>query len=149
MMPRAAEDMWGFYPFRKRISPSYLFVIFLIQRNYGNISWQIQAPRVNGLRHDHYLVEFAQYRLLPVDVMIVAWVFSMAVSIQILAGMMEFKKGNTFGLTAFTSYGAFWLSLVGILMLPRWALLMQQCKVSSARILACGAFSPYSCFSAP
>lgn len=42
--------------------------------------------------------------------------------IQILAGMMEFKKGNTFGTTAFTSYGAFWLSLVGILMLPRMAL---------------------------
>ncbi|MBU9857592.1 acetate uptake transporter [Rahnella bonaserana] len=39
--------------------------------------------------------------------------------IQVLAGMMEFKKGNTFGTTAFTSYGAFWLSLVGILMLPR------------------------------
>ncbi|MBU9848480.1 acetate uptake transporter [Rahnella ecdela] len=39
--------------------------------------------------------------------------------IQILAGMMEFKKGNTFGTTAFTSFGAFWLSLVGILMLPR------------------------------
>ncbi|WP_426784982.1 acetate uptake transporter [Rahnella variigena] len=42
--------------------------------------------------------------------------------IQILAGMMEFKKGNTFGTTAFTSYGAFWLSLVGILMLPRMGL---------------------------
>jgi len=42
--------------------------------------------------------------------------------IQILAGMMEFKKGNTFGTTAFTSYGAFWLSLVGILLLPRMGL---------------------------
>jgi succinate-acetate transporter protein len=42
--------------------------------------------------------------------------------IQILAGVMEFKKGNTFGTTAFTSYGAFWLSLVGILMLPRMGL---------------------------
>ena len=42
--------------------------------------------------------------------------------IQILAGMMEFKKGNTFGTTAFTSYGAVWLSLVGILMLPRMGL---------------------------
>src|SRR4051812_41196858 len=29
---------------------------------------------------------------------------------QLLAGMWEFKKGNTFGATAFTSYGAFWLS---------------------------------------
>jgi uncharacterized protein len=29
---------------------------------------------------------------------------------QLLAGMWEFRKGNTFGATAFTSYGAFWLS---------------------------------------
>jgi hypothetical protein len=29
---------------------------------------------------------------------------------QVLAGMWEFKAGNTFGATAFTSYGAFWLS---------------------------------------
>jgi succinate-acetate transporter protein len=31
---------------------------------------------------------------------------------QIIAGMMEWKKNNTFGTTAFTSYGLFWLSLV-------------------------------------
>jgi succinate-acetate transporter protein len=29
---------------------------------------------------------------------------------QLLAGMWEFSKGNTFGATAFSSYGAFWLS---------------------------------------
>jgi len=29
---------------------------------------------------------------------------------QVLAGMWEFVKGNTFGAAAFTSYGAFWLS---------------------------------------
>ncbi|MBN9102271.1 MAG: acetate uptake transporter [Pseudonocardia sp.] len=29
---------------------------------------------------------------------------------QLLAGMWEFKKANTFGAVAFTSYGAFWLS---------------------------------------
>src|ERR687884_1706426 len=29
---------------------------------------------------------------------------------QLLAGMWEFRKGNTFGATAFGSYGAFWLS---------------------------------------
>lgn len=34
---------------------------------------------------------------------------------QIIAGIMEFRKGNTFGLTAFTSYGLFWLSLVYII----------------------------------
>jgi uncharacterized protein len=29
---------------------------------------------------------------------------------QLLAGMWEFRTGNTFGATAFSSYGAFWLS---------------------------------------
>jgi succinate-acetate transporter protein len=32
---------------------------------------------------------------------------------QLLAGMWEFRKANTFGATAFTSYGAFWLSFAG------------------------------------
>jgi succinate-acetate transporter protein len=30
---------------------------------------------------------------------------------QILAGMWEFRTGNTFGATAFTSYGAFWMAV--------------------------------------
>ena len=30
---------------------------------------------------------------------------------QLLAGMWEFRKGNTFRPTAFTSYGTFWISL--------------------------------------
>mmetsp|Transcript_58908 Transcript_58908/g.124957 ORF Transcript_58908/g.124957 Transcript_58908/m.124957 type:complete len:207 (-) Transcript_58908:103-723(-) len=30
---------------------------------------------------------------------------------QFAAGMWEFRTGNTFGATAFTSYGAFWISL--------------------------------------
>jgi uncharacterized protein len=38
---------------------------------------------------------------------------------QIIAGAMEFKKGNTFGLTAFTSYGLFWISLVGLWVFPK------------------------------
>ena len=33
---------------------------------------------------------------------------------QVFAGMWEVKKGNTFGATAFTSYGLFWMSLVTI-----------------------------------
>jgi len=35
---------------------------------------------------------------------------------QLLAGMWEFPKGNTFGATAFTSYGAFWISYALILL---------------------------------
>ena len=33
---------------------------------------------------------------------------------QLLAGMWEFRTGNTFGATAFTSYGAFWLSFAAL-----------------------------------
>lgn len=35
---------------------------------------------------------------------------------QLLAGMWEFPRGNTFAATAFTSYGAFWLSYATILL---------------------------------
>jgi uncharacterized protein len=37
---------------------------------------------------------------------------------QIIAGMMEWKKGNTFATTAFISYGFFWLSFVTLVVLP-------------------------------
>ncbi|MEI6900092.1 MAG: acetate uptake transporter [Bacteroidota bacterium] len=47
---------------------------------------------------------------------------------QVIAGILEFKKGNTFGLTAFTSYGFFWLTLVAIWMLPE----LGGGKISSA-----------------
>jgi len=33
---------------------------------------------------------------------------------QIIAGIMEYKRGNTFGTTAFSSYGFFWLSFVAL-----------------------------------
>jgi succinate-acetate transporter protein len=38
---------------------------------------------------------------------------------QVIAGIMEWKKNNTFGLTAFTSYGFFWISLVTLILLPK------------------------------
>jgi succinate-acetate transporter protein len=37
---------------------------------------------------------------------------------QIIAGVLEYRKGNTFGVTAFTSYGLFWLSFVGLVVIP-------------------------------
>ena len=37
---------------------------------------------------------------------------------QVIAGVMEYKKGNTFGTVAFTSYGLFWLSLVILKIFP-------------------------------
>jgi len=42
---------------------------------------------------------------------------------QIIAGIMEWRKGNTFATTAFLSYGLFWLSLVTLIILAKlgWA----------------------------
>ena len=42
---------------------------------------------------------------------------------QVIAGIMEWKKGNTFGTTAFTSYGLFWLSLVALIVMPKMKLI--------------------------
>ncbi|WP_018608746.1 acetate uptake transporter [Uliginosibacterium gangwonense] len=41
---------------------------------------------------------------------------------QVIAGVMEWKKGNTFGTIAFTSYGFFWLTLVGLICMPKMGL---------------------------
>jgi hypothetical protein len=38
---------------------------------------------------------------------------------QVIAGIMEWKKNNTFGTVAFISYGFFWLSLVELVVLPK------------------------------
>lgn len=54
----------------------------------------------------------------PMDAMILAMGVFFGGFAQVIAGIMEFKKNNTFGTTAFTSYGFFWLSLVGLNILP-------------------------------
>ncbi|UFS69893.1 acetate uptake transporter [Geomonas sp. RF6] len=55
----------------------------------------------------------------PIDTMILGMGIFYGGMAQVIAGIMEWKKNNTFGTTAFTSYGLFWLSLVGILVMPK------------------------------
>jgi succinate-acetate transporter protein len=38
---------------------------------------------------------------------------------QIIAGIMEWKKNNSFGTLAFISYGFFWISLVSLILIPK------------------------------
>lgn len=56
----------------------------------------------------------------PMNTMILAMGIFYGGMAQIIAGVMEWQKGNTFGATAFTSYGLFWLSLVGLLVFPKF-----------------------------
>lgn len=56
---------------------------------------------------------------------------------QIIAGAMEWKKNNTFGTTAFTSYGLFWLSFVGLVLLPKTGAIAAPDGNAAAAYLAC------------
>lgn len=56
--------------------------------------------------------------IIPLSAVIVAMGLAIGGFAQIIAGIMEFKTGNTFGATAFTAYGSFWWSLVLIWILP-------------------------------
>ena len=60
--------------------------------------------------------------LFPLDTMILAMGIAYGGLAQVIVGIMEFKKGNTFGTVAFTSYGLFWWSLVLLLLLPNTAI---------------------------
>ena len=60
--------------------------------------------------------------LYPLDTMILGMGIFYGGLAQIFAGIMEWKKKNTFGLTAFTSYGCFWLTLVALIVLPKLGL---------------------------
>jgi succinate-acetate transporter protein len=55
---------------------------------------------------------------------------------QVIAGAMEFKKGNTFGTLAFSSYGLFWWSLVILLLLPNFTLLSPAVTAPSNTAMA-------------
>jgi succinate-acetate transporter protein len=56
---------------------------------------------------------------------------------QVIAGVIEARKNNTFGLTAFTSYGFFWLSLVGLIVMPKlgWTAAPSETAMASYLIL--------------
>lgn len=57
-------------------------------------------------------------RLGPVDGMILGMGIFYGGLAQVIAGILEYKKGNTFGTVAFSSYGFFWLSYVFLNLLP-------------------------------
>jgi succinate-acetate transporter protein len=63
------------------------------------------------------LLNFSNAGLYPLNSMILAMGIAYGGLAQILAGIMEFRRGNTFGMVAFSSYGFFWWSLVALLLM--------------------------------
>ncbi len=68
------------------------------------------------------LLNFHNAGFYPMDTMILAMGIFYGGLAQMIAGIMEWKKGNTFAATAFTSYGMFWLALVGLIVLQKTSL---------------------------
>lgn len=73
--------------------------------------------------------------IFPLDTMILAMGIFYGGLAQIFAGWMEWKKGNTFGLTAFTSYGLFWESLVFLILMGKWGWFQAQGEASMVAYL--------------
>jgi succinate-acetate transporter protein len=72
----------------------------------------------------------------PLDAMILAMGIAYGGLAQVIAGIMEYRKGNTFGTVAFTSYGLFWWSLVMLLVLPKISFLSGFASPSAASMAA-------------
>ena len=65
---------------------------------------------------------------------------------QLLAGMWEFRNRNTFGSTAFSTYGAFWLSLAAFVVLDLFGKVPKDVNVAHALgwfLLAFAIFNTY------
>src|SRR5690554_1152617 len=60
------------------------------------------------------LLNLVNANIMPMSVVIIAMGFAIGGLAQIIAGILEFKAGNTFAGTAFTAYGLFWWSFVMI-----------------------------------
>lgn len=72
----------------------------------------------------------------PLGAMILAMGLVYGGLAQVIAGAMEFKKGNTFGTLAFSSYGLFWWSLVILLILPNFTLVNPAVTVPNDTAMA-------------
>src|ERR1700675_5140499 len=65
------------------------------------------------------LLNFHNAGVYELNAMILAMGICYGGTAQIIAGIMEWRKGNTFATTAFLSYGLFWLSLVTLIVLTK------------------------------
>ncbi|TDO96704.1 acetate uptake transporter [Marinomonas balearica] len=79
----------------------------------------------------------------PLDSMILAMgIFYGGIS-QVIAGIMCFKRGDSFGTTAFTSYGLFWLTLVGLIALPKMGFAPSPASFMGWYLLLWGIFTGF------
>lgn len=83
-------------------------------QNFGN-----PAPvGLLGFAMTTILLNIHNAGFFPLNSMILAMGICIGGLAQVIAGIQEWKVNNTFGATAFTLYGFFWLSFVAMKLLP-------------------------------
>ena len=96
------------------------------------------------------LLSLINAKILPATLTVL--VLSMALAFgglgQLVAGMWEFKRGNTFAATAFTAYGAFWISfyllvVVFVPLLPKTVVATDVDNFVGWYLLGWGIFTAY------
>lgn len=95
-----------------------------MEKNMQNLSLQDTTANpaplgLLGFGMTTVLLNLHNIGLFPLDAMILGMGFFYGGLGQIIVGTMEWKKNNTFGATAFTSYGLFWVTLVALILLPK------------------------------
>jgi len=91
------------------------------------------------------LLSFINAGIIPADSLpvVLATAIPFGGAAQVLAGMWEFRTGNTFGATAFTSYGMFWISFVLIFTVFAKALPADPTPIVGLYLFGWGIFTLY------
>lgn len=79
----------------------------------------------------------------PINTMILAMGIFYGGLGQVIVGCMCFKRGDTFGTTAFTSYGLFWLTLVGLILMPKMGVESTSTDAMGWYLLLWGIFTAF------
>ncbi|MCF8010539.1 MAG: acetate uptake transporter [Clostridiales bacterium] len=78
-----------------------------------------------------------------VEGMIIAPALVYGGAVQILAGLWEFKKNNVFGCTAFSSFGAFWISFALYLLFAEWGFIEASSFATGLFLISWTIFTAY------
>ncbi len=92
------------------------------------------------------LLNLHNAQIIALDAMIVSMGLFYGGIAQVIAGVFEWKKRNTFATTAFISYGFFWLTLVGIITMPKLGLAAAPSPLSMAYFLGIWGLMSFALF---
>ena len=92
-----------------------------------------------------FLLSFANAGFLPASSVTVVMPLALTYGglCQLLTGVFEMRKGNTFGFTAFCSYGAFWLFYGLVVLLASMNVIAPVSSAVGAALILWGLFTLY------